>query len=116
VTIERYHTTARFSEICVHDNTVYLAGQVPDVIEDRDCADQARQVFANIDALLADVGSDKSKMLQVTVWLTDMANYDAFNEQWDAWIGAGQAPARACIQARLAKTGWLVEVLVIAAL
>ena len=116
MTVQRYQISTRFSEICVHGNTVYLAGQVPDVTEGRDCADQARQVFASIDALLAEVGSDKSKMLQVTVWLTDMANYDAFNEQWDAWLSGVPAPARACTQARLAVDGYLVEVLVVAAL
>ena len=77
---------------------------------------QTRQILAGIDALLAEVGSDQSKLLQVAVWLTSMSNYDAFNSVWDAWIGSGQAPARACVEARLARPGWLVEVLVVAAL
>ncbi|HEY5755964.1 MAG TPA: RidA family protein [Steroidobacter sp.] len=116
MTIQRYHTATRFSQICVHGGTVYLAGQVPDVVEGRDCADQARQVFAKVDALLAEAGSHKSNLLQVTVWLTDMADYDGFNEQWDAWLVAGPTPTRACIQTRLARSGWRVEVLAIAAL
>lgn len=115
MTIQRYHSTTRFSQICVHGNTVYLAGQVPDLVEERDCADQARQVFSKIDALLTEAGSHKSRLLQVTVWLTDMADYDAFNEQWDAWLGDGPTPARACIQTRLARSGWRVEILAIAA-
>jgi enamine deaminase RidA (YjgF/YER057c/UK114 family) len=116
MTVQRYQTTQRYSEICVHAGTVYLAGQVADEVEGRDCADQTRQVLACIDALLAEAGSDKSKLLQVTIWLTSMSNYDAFNSVWDAWIGPGKAPARACVEAQLAKPGWLVEVLVVAAL
>jgi enamine deaminase RidA (YjgF/YER057c/UK114 family) len=116
MTIKRYHPSTRYSEACVHGNTVYLSGQIADVTEGRDCADQARQVFAYIDTLLAEVGSDKSKLLQATVWLKDMSDYDAFNAEWDAWLAGAPPPVRACVQARLANSGYLVEVMVVAAL
>lgn len=115
MTVQRYHTTTRFSKICVHERTVYLAGQVADEYEGRDCADQARQILAGIDSLLAEVGTDKSKLLQVTIWLKSMSDYDAFNGVWDAWVAPAQAPARACVEARLANPGWLLELLVVAA-
>jgi enamine deaminase RidA (YjgF/YER057c/UK114 family) len=72
-------------------------------------------ILARIDGLLAEAGSDKSKILTATIWLADMRDFDAINEKWDAWVPEGAAPARACVEAKLAFTKFTVEVGVIAA-
>ena len=114
MSIERHHTNARMSQIVVHGDTVYLAGQVAQD-QNSGITEQTEQVLAKIDSLLAEVGSDKSKLLSAQVWLTSMGHYAAMNEVWDAWLPEGAAPARACIEARLAIPELLVEVGVIAA-
>jgi enamine deaminase RidA (YjgF/YER057c/UK114 family) len=111
--IKRLNTNARMSQVVVYGGTVYLAGQVGDA--SASFADQVRQVLEKIDALLASVGSDKSKILQAIVWLDDMRDFDALNEIWDAWVPGGCGPARACGEVRLAKKGLAVEITVIAA-
>lgn len=115
MTIQRHHVGKRLSEMVVHQGTVYLAGQVaahptPDITA------QATDVFSQIDRLLAEVGSNKSKLVSVTVYLTDMANFEAMNRVWDAWIPAGQPPARATVKASLVNADYLIEVQVIATL
>ena len=111
--IERKHTNQRMSQIVIHGNTVYLAGQVGD--PNHNVADQTRDALARVDALLEEAGSTREQLLQVTIWLADMADFDAMNEVWDAWVPAGQAPARACGEAKLADPRLLVEVIVCAA-
>lgn len=115
MSIQRYHVGPRLSEIVVHNNTVYLAGQVADNL-DLDCRGQTVEVLGMIDRLLAEVGSDKSKILQVTIFLADMADYDAMNEAWSDWVSEGNTPARATVQAQLALPGYKVEILLTAGL
>lgn len=103
------------SEIAVHQGTVYLAGQVPND-DTLDITGQAKEVFANIDAALQKAGSDKSKILSATVFITDLANFDAFNAEWNAWIAGVVPPTRATVQAQLVNPKWLLEITVIAAL
>lgn len=114
-TIQRYHVGPRLSEIVVHNNTVYLAGQVADVL-DSDAGDQTTQVLAAIDRLLAEVGSDKTRILSVTIYLTSMDDYDAMNQAWSVWAPHGHTPARATVEAKLADSRYKVEMSVIAAL
>lgn len=114
-TIQRYHVGPRLSEIVVHNNTVYLAGQIADVL-DKDAKGQTTEVLAAVDRLLAEVGSDKTRILSVTIYLTDMADYDAMNEAWSAWVQQGHTPARATVEAKLADERYKVEMSVIAAL
>ncbi|HZW47875.1 MAG TPA: RidA family protein, partial [Microvirga sp.] len=71
---------------------------------------------AQIEQSLNEIGSDKSKLLQATIWLTDMAFYDEMNAVWDGWVVPGHTPARACVQARLADPGYALEIQVVAAL
>ncbi|HJW02036.1 MAG TPA: RidA family protein [Azospira sp.] len=111
--IQRYGTTARYSDVVAHGNTVYLV-EVAHTLE-ADIAAQTREILASIERSLALAGSDKTRLLQVTIYLADMADYDAMNEVWDAWLPAGTAPSRACIEARLAKPGYKVELVVTAA-
>ena len=111
--IERHSTTRRYSDVVTHGNTVYLVEVAQSL--DADITTQTREVLASIEALLLKAGSDKTRLLQVTLYLPDMADYAAMNEVWDDWVPEGTAPARACIQAGLAKPGYRIEAVVIAA-
>ncbi len=111
--IERHHTGPRMSQIVKHGDTIYLAGQVGTA--GASLADQTRDCLAKVDALLAEVGSSKEKILQATVWLADMKDFAAMNEVWDAWVAEGHAPTRACGESKLATPEYLVEVIVVAA-
>ena len=111
--IERKHTNARMSKIVTHNGTVYLCGQVG---SGADVVAQTRDCLSRVDALLQEAGSSKEHILQAVVWLAHMSDFDAMNEVWDAWVPDGQAPARACGEARLAGSDLLVEVIVTAAL
>jgi enamine deaminase RidA (YjgF/YER057c/UK114 family) len=112
--VERFHVGKRLSDMVVHGETIYLAGQVADDLS-ADITTQARQVLANIDTLLAEVGSDKTKILSVTIYLPDMNDFGAMNAVWEGWVPAGQTPARATVQAKLAATGYKIEIQVVAA-
>lgn len=112
--IQRFHVGVRLSEMAVHNGTVYLAGQVPDD-PTKDIAGQTAEVLANIDKLLGEAGTDKSRILMAQIFLADLADFPAMNAVWDAWVVAGQTPPRATVQARLARPEWLIEVVVTAA-
>ena len=113
MTIERMHTTGRMSQIVKHNGVVYLAGQVGTL--DDSVADQTQKCLDQVDTLLAEAGTSKENILQTTIWLADMADFAEMNAVWDAWVPAGHAPARACGEAKLARSGFTVEILVIAA-
>ncbi|MEM9277613.1 MAG: RidA family protein [Pseudomonadota bacterium] len=113
MSIKRIQTGARMSQAVIHGNTVYTAGQVAE------CAtvtEQTAAILAQIDALLAEAGTDKSKLLSATIWITDMDNFAEMNAVWDAWVSEGNTPARACVESRLAMPKFLVEIGVIAAI
>ena len=114
MSITRHHTNQRMSQIVIHGDTVYLAGQVAND-SNADITVQTQQVLQKIDALLAEAGSDKSKILSAQIWLTSMGHFAQMNEVWDAWVPEGHAPGRACIEARLASPDLLVEIGIIAA-
>jgi enamine deaminase RidA (YjgF/YER057c/UK114 family) len=111
--IRRLHPGNRMSQVVVHGDTIYLAGQVADNPVPS-VAGQTRQILAKIDALLKDVGSDKSKILSANIWLADIGRFDEMNEIWDAWVLPGSAPARATVQAALARPANLVEIMIVA--
>jgi enamine deaminase RidA (YjgF/YER057c/UK114 family) len=98
----------------VHNGTVYLAGQVADDPSE-DTGGQTRQVLAAIDRLLAECGSDKTRILSAQIFLADIADFATMNAVWDAWVPAGHTPARATVESRLASPKYRVEVKVIAA-
>jgi enamine deaminase RidA (YjgF/YER057c/UK114 family) len=112
--IKRLHVEARFSDAAIHGGTVYLAGQVPDDAT-QDIVGQTRQVLATIDRLLAEAGSDKTRILRAQVYLADIADFDGMNAAWDAWVARGHSPPRATVEARLARPEWRVEIVVTAA-
>jgi enamine deaminase RidA (YjgF/YER057c/UK114 family) len=114
VSIQRIDAGARLSKVVVHGDTVYVAGLTADKTAGQSVAAQTQEILANIDALLAKAGSDKSKLLQATIWLQDIRTVDEMNKVWDAWVPAGTAPARACIEARLQSPAKMVEIRVTA--
>jgi len=117
MTIERRHSGKRLSQVVIHraSGTVYLAGQVAENTE-ADITGQTRQVLAQIERLLAECGSDKSKLLSATIFLPDMADFGAMNAVWEPWLAPGGAPARATVQAALANAAYRVEIQAVAAL
>ena len=114
MSIERLHGGKRMSEVAIHEKTVYLAGQVADDAS-TDITAQTRNVLAQIDRLLQEAGSDKTRILRCQIYLSDIKNFDGMNLAWDEWVAPGNAPPRATVQARLAKPEWLVEMVVTAA-
>lgn len=111
--IARIGVGPRMSQAVVHGDLVWLCGQCGTA--GADIATQTRESLAKIDRLLAEAGSDKSRILNTTIWLADIADYDAVNAVWDAWIPDGAAPARACGQTRLAGEGYRIEIICVAA-
>ena len=106
---------ARMSAAVVHNDTVYLAGQVADAPKGKSVAEQTAEVLSIIDRLLAEAGSDKSKILSATIYLPDISTFAQMNGEWDKWVSAGNTPARATVEARLAAPDYKVEIAVIAA-
>ena len=115
MSIERFHTGPRMSKIVRHAGLVYLCGQTSSGSAAQGAADQMREVLARIDALLAEAGSGRDRVLATTVHLRDMADFAAMNHVWEAWLPAGAAPARTTVQAHLATPELRVEVTVVAA-
>ncbi|MFT4179290.1 MAG: RidA family protein [Thermomonas sp.] len=112
--IQRIDPGQRMSEASIHGGIVYLAGQVPEDTS-ADIEGQTAQVLAAIDALLAQAGTDKSRILRAQIFLADIADFAGMNRAWDAWVIAGNAPARATVEAKLANPAWKVEIMVTAA-
>jgi enamine deaminase RidA (YjgF/YER057c/UK114 family) len=112
--IQRVHPGPRMSEMVIHNETVYLSGQIADD-GSTDVESQTRDVLRQIDALLAEAGTDKSKLLTATIYLADIGTFAEMNKAWDAWVDPANAPARATVEARLAAPEYLVEIQVVAA-
>ena len=113
-TITRHGVAARYSEASVFNGVVYLAGMVPEGAA-TDIRSQTQDVLAQIDTHLAALGSDKTRLLRVQIYLADIADIGAMNEVWDAWVTPGHAPPRATVQAALADPAWKIEVVATAA-
>ncbi len=115
MSIQRLHAGPRMSQAVVHGDTVYLAGQVADQAKGGSVGEQTREILAAVDRLLAEAGSDKTKILSATIYLADIATFPEMNAVWDAWVPAGHAPARATVEAKLAAPAYTVEIACIAA-
>ena len=116
MSIERFHVGPRMSQVVVHNGTVYTAGQVAQNAGGGTVTAQTEDILAAIDGLLADAGSDKSRLLSATIWLNSMDDFAEMNEVWDAWATGGNAPCRACVESpRLASPDFTVEIGLIAA-
>lgn len=113
--VERLEPGPLMSQATIWNEVAYLAGQVALDARGSDLATQARAVFARIDALLAKVGSHRGRLLTVTIWLTNTADFADFNALWTEWLGNSAPPARATVCSELVLPGLLVEVQVTAA-
>lgn len=114
MTITRINPGPRMSQTVVHGDTVYTAGQVADD-PSADVAGQTSQILAKIEALLAEAGSEKSKILTANIWLSDISTFNEMNSVWDAWVDTDNPPVRACVESKLAMPQFTVEIMVIAA-
>jgi enamine deaminase RidA (YjgF/YER057c/UK114 family) len=115
MTIQRFETGPRMSQVVVHGNTVYLAGVVAKSTAGDSVAKQTQEILSIIDGHLAKAGSDKSKLLTATIYITDMKNFAEMNAVWDGWVSAGNTPARATVEVKLAAPHYNVEIMVTAA-
>ena len=115
MTIKRLETGPRMSQAVVHGDTVYLAGQVAQRAAGKSVTDQTRDILETIDKLLADAGSDKSKLLSAQIFLTDISTFNEMNKVWEAWVSPGNTPARATVEAKLAAPQYTVEIMIVAA-
>ena len=110
--IQRHGVTRRWSDAVIHHGVAHFVEVADD--PSQDIQGQVKQVLSQIEVRLAQVGSNRSRMLQVLIYITDLKNTPALNEQWDLWVPEGHAPARACVQTALAA-GYLIEMVVTAA-
>ncbi|WP_373779218.1 RidA family protein [Glaesserella sp.] len=113
--IQRFQVGKRLSEMAVYNGIAYLAGQVPED-DSLDMYGQTKQVLAEIDKLLEEAGTDKSRILMAQVFVTNMIEFDEMNRAWDEWVPSGNSPPRASIEAKLANPNWKVEIVVTAAI
>jgi len=114
MSLQRIQPGKRLSQAVVHGDLVYTAGIVADDPVP-DAKKQTEQILAQIDRLLAEGGSDKSRILTATIWLSDIRHYGPMNEAWDPWVAPNDTPARACVEAKLAAPQYWVEIRVVAA-
>jgi enamine deaminase RidA (YjgF/YER057c/UK114 family) len=115
MSIQRFEPGPRMSQVVVHGDTVFLAGVVARTTAGESVSKQTHEVLSIIDGHLAKAGSDKSKLLTATIYLTDMKTFAEMNAVWDGWVSAGNTPARATVEARLAAPQYSVEIMVTAA-
>lgn len=114
MTIERIRPGRRFAAAVAWQGTVHVSGQVASDL-DADVSGQTRQILAGIEDILAAAGTDKSRILQMTVYLADIGDFGAMNAVWDDWVDREQLPARVTIEARLATPRIRVEISAVAA-
>ena len=114
MSVKRINAGPRMSSAVVHGDTVYLAGLTADDAK-ADVKGQTAQILAKVDKFLAEAGTDKSKILMANIWITDMSTFQEMNAVWDSWVSAGNTPARATVEAKLATPAFKVEIAVIAA-
>ncbi len=112
MTITRIEPGPRMSEAVIHNGTLYLAGQVS---KGATVTEQTNGVLAEIDKVLAKCGSDKSKILSATIWLSDISTFAEMNAVWDAWVDPKNPPARATSEGKLATPDYQVEIIIVAA-
>ena len=111
--IERIKTNKRMSQIVVSNDTIYLSGQVGDK-KTTDFKMQTSGALEKIGNLLNESGTDKSKLLSATIYLSDISYFEELNEIWDNWLSENCSPARATVEAKLALPEFLVEICIIA--
>ncbi len=110
--IRRVEPGARMSEAVIYGDRIYTAGIVADAMIGKSVFEQTQEILQLIDALLAQAGSDKTRILKANIWLSDISTLAQMNQAWDGWVVAGQAPARATVEAKLAAPGYDVEIMI----
>lgn len=115
MSITRHETGPRMSQVVVHGDTVYLAGVVAGAAAGKSVTEQTKDVLSIIDGHLAKAGTDKTRLLSATIYLTDIKTFAEMNAAWDAWVSQGNTPARATVEAKLAAPQYNVEIMVTAA-
>jgi enamine deaminase RidA (YjgF/YER057c/UK114 family) len=116
MSIEHIQTGPRMSQAVIHNQTVYLAGQIASGVPGGSVTEQVKDILSKIDALLAAAKTDKSKILSATIWLTDMSTFSEMNALWDAWVVPGATPTRATVASpQLAAPDYKVEIAIVAA-
>lgn len=113
--IVRIEAGARMSEAIIHGNKIYTCGIVADKMMGKSVTEQTREILEQIDVLLKQAGSDKTRILKANIWLTNMTTFDQMNKAWDAWVVPGKTPARATVESKLAAPGYDVEIMIEAA-
>jgi enamine deaminase RidA (YjgF/YER057c/UK114 family) len=114
MTIERLETKQRMSRIVKHNGVIYLCGQVCKDAT-KGITEQTASMLEKVDELLAQAGSDKEHILSATIYVKTMDDFAGMNAVWDTWVPEGHAPARACVEASMARDVLLVEISVVAA-
>lgn len=115
MTIQRFEVGPRMSQAVVHGNTVYLAGVVANETAGESVSKQTQEILSIIDRHLTRTGTDKSKLLSATIYITDIQTFQEMNAVWETWVSPGNTPVRATVEAKLAGTQYNVEIMVIAA-
>jgi enamine deaminase RidA (YjgF/YER057c/UK114 family) len=115
VSIKRINVGPRMSQAVVHGNTVYLSGQVANAAAGGSVTDQTQEILGQIDALLAEAGSDKSKILSAGVFIADIGTFAEMNAVWDGWVSPGNTPCRTTIETKLAAPKYAIEISIVAA-
>ncbi len=116
MSIKRIKPGPRMSGAVVHNGIVYLSGQVAQNAGGKSVTEQTKDILGIIDGLLAEAGTDKSKLITTNIWLSDIATFAEMNAVWDQWVSAGNTPARATVEAKLASAQYTVEIMVTAAI
>jgi len=116
MTLKRIGAGNRMSEAVIHGGKVYLAGMVAETTVGKSVKEQTKDILSQIDDVLKQAGTDKTKILKANIWLTDIKTWAEMNEAWDVWVVAGQTPARATVESKLAAPGLDVEIMVEAAI
>ena len=115
MSIERIGVGPRMSGAVVHGDTIYLSGQVADKAAGGSVGEQTKEILGIIDGLLAKAGSDKKQLLSTTIYLVDIKTFAEMNAAWEAWVVPGHTPARATVEAKLARADLRVEIQIVAA-
>lgn len=114
--IRRITVGPRMSQAVIHGDTVYLSGQVATAAAGKSVTEQTKEILAQIDALLAEAGTDKTKLLTANVYIADIGTFAELNAVWEAWVSPGNTPCRTTIEAKLASPNYAIEIGIVAAL
>ncbi|TDQ78456.1 enamine deaminase RidA (YjgF/YER057c/UK114 family) [Dongia mobilis] len=116
MSLKRLGDPTTISDAVIHNNIVYLAGQVAEEPVSPSVYEQTRNILGQIDALLKEAGTDKTKIIKTNIWLADISTFAEMNKAWKEWVAVGHAPARATVEAKLADPKWKVEIMMTAAI